>query len=116
MVQPTNQRELYDAPRLRRLHRTLFRPVLAERQMGAAGMIVLVDEPPKQSSQMLLVHHDDVIQQLATQGPDRALHVWRLPGRAPACLAARQQHPEAPVDVAEPWSFDRASEHAKLVP
>jgi hypothetical protein len=81
MVQPTNQRELYDAPRLRRLHRTLLRRVLAERQMGAAGMIVLVDEPPKQSSQMTLVQHDDVVQQLATQGPDHAFRVWILPRR-----------------------------------
>ena len=77
MVQPTNQRELYDAPYLRRLHRTLLRHVLAERPMGAAGTIVLVDEPPKQASRMTLVQHDDVVQQLSAQGPDHAFRVGR---------------------------------------
>jgi hypothetical protein len=43
-----------DAPRLGR--------ILAERKMGPAAVIVLVDEPPKQSPQMPLVHHDDVVE------------------------------------------------------
>jgi hypothetical protein len=81
MVQPTNQRELYDAPHLRRLHRTLLGRVLAERQMGAAGVIVLTNESPKQPSQVPLVHDDHMIEEFSPQSADNAFRIWILPRR-----------------------------------
>ena len=57
MMQTANDREFDHLTCFGRLHRSWFGRILAERKMGPAGMIVLVDEPPKQSPQMPLVHH-----------------------------------------------------------
>jgi hypothetical protein len=81
MVQPTNQRELYDAPHLRRLHRTLLGRVLAERQMGAAGVIVLTNESPKQPSQVPLVPDGHMLEAFSPQSADHAFRIWILPRR-----------------------------------
>jgi hypothetical protein len=35
---------------------------------------------------------------------------------APAAPAAGKQHPEPAISIGQPWPFDRALEHAKLVP
>ena len=54
MMQTANDREFDHLTCFGRLHRSWFGRILAERKMGPAGMIVLVDEPPKQSPQMPL--------------------------------------------------------------
>jgi hypothetical protein len=62
MMQTANDRKFDHLTCFGRLHRSRFGRILAERKMGPAGMIVLVDEPPKQSPQMPLVHHDHMVE------------------------------------------------------
>jgi hypothetical protein len=47
MMQTANDWKLDDFAHLGRLHRTLLGCVLAKRQMGAAGVIVLTNESSK---------------------------------------------------------------------
>jgi hypothetical protein len=79
VMQAPHHRKLDDFAHLRRLHRTLPRRVLAERQMGAAGVIILTNESPKQPSQVPLVHDNHMIEELSPQCADKAFRIWILP-------------------------------------
>jgi hypothetical protein len=73
MMQPAHGRKLDNLTHLRPLHGTRLRRVLAERQVRAARVVVLGNEPAKQSPQVPLVHDNDVVEQLAAQGADHTL-------------------------------------------
>src|SRR5664280_119586 len=93
MMQSANQRQLDHLPRCGRFHCSRFWRVLAEREMRAAPMIVVVNKPPQQAPQVCFIEHDNMIQQFSPEPADHALRIRILPRGA----ARNDDFPDAQV-------------------
>jgi hypothetical protein len=86
-------------PSFKTLHPSWLRRVLPQGEVGA-GPVVVDAVGAQQATQMGLVQHDDVVEALAAQGPDEALHVRILPRR-----------PRRRLDFMDFQGLDAAREH-----
>ena len=57
------------------------RRILVQREVSAP-LVIVIEEQSKRAPERPLIPHDDVIQTLAPQGSDQALHEGILPRRA----------------------------------
>src|SRR5262245_28426171 len=80
MVQAAQVRQRHDLAPLARLDCSRTGRVASQRQMGPCPMII-DEEGGEGSAQMPLAQHDEVVETVAADGADKALHVRILPGR-----------------------------------
>ena len=79
-VQAADVRDLSDRAASRRLHRPRSRRILVQREVRAP-LVIVRKVLLEVAAQRPLVRHDDVIEALAPQGADQALHGRILPRR-----------------------------------
>jgi len=81
MMQSAHLGKRNDGSLLRTLHRSRFRGILVQAQMGPTPVIV-GEISFEQAVQVSLVEHDDMVQAFAPDGTDQPFDVRRLPRRA----------------------------------
>jgi hypothetical protein len=79
MMQASDHGHLDDSTLVGALHRSRLRCVLLQGKVSPATVVV-GEVRVQQAVEMGFVHHHDVVEALAAQGPNEALHVRILPG------------------------------------
>ena len=96
-MQPADVRDLNDRAAGRRFRCARDRRIFLEREVRAP-LVVVIQDPRKRASKRSFVPHDDVIEALAPDGPDQALHervlvrpakAGAFSGKSPARARAR---------------------------